>query len=350
MGSGGEPITVLASTRPEPAVGVPTSSPDGSRAEWTIRRSKGPAQDELGRRQRSWLQPDGGEAAWFRGPVAARERVRCKPQSTSTMRAMVFGTVLAMGTCLHMVRAALGTTCEHADNVRFVQAKDHCLAIRTFLAREAAEELVVILHGDLWRGGAVDQMFPLGMAVAHRGVSTVVMIRPGYSGGGGRSSGRATRNQRHHERYSTGEIDSIATAVAELKSYHNAKRLVLVGYGGGAIIAGMMLGRHSDLVDGVVLVACPCDVPRWRSARGLKPLPAAESPHEWLDEAAADARIIAITARRDRLTHWRLAKEYVAAAQARGLKANFARVTGARHGSGRLRSVVLSALGRILVH
>ena len=97
----------------------------------------------------------------------------------------------------------------------------------------------------------------------------------------------------------------------------------------------------------VVLVGCPCDVPRWRRFYGRGPLPGAESPHEWLDEAAADARIIAITGRRDRFTPPRLAKDFVAAARARGLAAEFMLVPGARHRVWRLRWAVVSAIGRI---
>lgn len=95
-----------------------------------------------------------------------------------------------------------------------------------------------------------------------------------------------------------------------------------------------MLGRYPHLVNRVVLVARPCDLPRWRRFYGRGPLPGAESPHEWLDEAAADAKIVAMTGRRARSTSPRLTKGYVAAAKAGILTPSSCSFAGRGTGSG----------------
>ena len=256
---------------------------------------------------------------------------------------------LVLTLCFALCHPAKSQNCENPDNTRFVQGKDHCLAIKTFPVRHPSDTLAVILHGDLSRGGTADYMFPIGRQVAKRRIPAVVMMRPGYSGGGRKSTGQATRDQPRFAIYSAREIDSIATGIRDLKSHHNARRVVLIGYSGGAVISGVMLGKYPDLVNRVVLVACPCDVPRWRQAHGRWPLASAQSPHEWIEKAASGAKIIAITGSKDRNTFPALAEDYVAAAKARGLDAEFVTVRGAGHSlRRRLERAVTAALDLIL--
>ena len=218
---------------------------------------------------------------------------------------MKFPTALAL--CVFVTVAALlepakARTCKQPDNLTFVQGKRHCLAIKTFHGTTGADTLFVVLHGDLSRGGPADYIFPVGEAIAQRGMPAVVMMRPGYTGDGRTSTGRSTRSQRRGEVYLKSEMDSIAVAVAELKAHHEVERVVMVGHSGGALISGVLLGRKPDLVDAVVLIACPCDVPRWRRVRGRRPLTLAQSPHKWLERVAADAKIFAITGSKDKNT------------------------------------------------
>mgnify|MGYP003389371873 FL=1 len=74
----------------------------------------------------------------------------------------------------------------------------------------------------------------------------------------------------------------MAAAVANLKKHHGVASVVMVGHSGGAAISGVILGRSAPLVDAVLLVSCPCDVPKWRDARDRKPLENAESPVDYL--------------------------------------------------------------------
>lgn len=263
--------------------------------------------------------------------------------------------VSVLSTCAVAIAVAVASipagarTCEDPDNITFVQGGRHCLAIKTFPGGESADTLFVVLHGDLSRGGPADYIFPLAESVARRDVPAVVMMRPGYSGDGRTSSGQPSRSQRRDELFRKSEMDSIAVALAELKSHHAANRLILVGHSGGAIISGVLLGRKPDLVDGVVLIACPSDIPRWRRARGRRPLEIAQSPHKWLKKVEADAKIIAMTGSEDKNTFPDLAHDYVEKAKARGLDAEFMLVHGAGHGLGRrYRDPFLRALDKML--
>ena len=265
------------------------------------------------------------------------------------LRAAIGG-LSALALCLVSASPANAETCENPDNQKFVQAKARCLAIRTFPVRDGSDTLVVILHGDLPRGGTADHIFPIGGQVAKRKVPAIVTMRPGYTGSGRTSTGRPSRKQGRYERYNEFEIDSIAAAVRELKSHYKAGRVVMIGYSGGALISGVMLGMHPDLVDDVVLVACPCDVERWRRARGRGPLPRAQSPQDWLEKDAVDARIIAMTGSRDRTAIPELGEDYVAAEKARGLlDARFVLVRGTGHSLGwRMQRAILAALVQVL--
>ena len=162
------------------------------------------------------------------------------------------------------------------------------------------------------------------------------MARPGYTLDGRTSSGVATRDQARFYRYGSEEIDSIAAAVAALKKHHRAERVVMVGHSGGAVISGVMLGRTAPLVDAAILVACPCDVARWRHLNDYRPLVNAESPVDYLRAVPKTAKIYAVTGECDRNTWPVLAEDYVEKARGMGLDATFFLVERAGHGFSRL--------------
>ena len=223
-------------------------------------------------------------------------------------------------------------TCEQADNIRFVQGERHCLAIETFAAPGRADTLVVALHGALSRGGTADYMVRFAREVSALGVNTVAMMHPGYTGAGRTSSGRAARDRHRDDIYRNREIDSIAFALEKLKTHHGARRLVLVGHSLGSVISGVILGRHPDLADAALLVACPCDLDRWRRSHGRKRLRFAQSPHRYLKKIAPDTKLVALTGSEDDNTRPSNARDYIAKAQRRGLDAKFVLVQGAGHG------------------
>lgn len=238
---------------------------------------------------------------------------------------------LFLGLLMVVAKPGAASTCKSPDNETSVQGSRHCLVIGTTAAAQQTETLVVVLHGDQSRGGPVDYVFRFAERLAGPTVSAVGMVRPGYAAGGRQSSGTAARSQSRDSLYRLDEINSIGAAIARLKAHHRAERLILAGHSGGALIAGVLLGSQPDLADGAILISCPCNVPKWRLARGREPLRHAQSPHKWLDRVRADVRIVAITGREDRNTFPRLAKEYIGAARDRGLQAEFVEVAGAEH-------------------
>lgn len=232
---------------------------------------------------------------------------------------------------------ALAAKCDAADNVKYVSGADHCLAIKTYPPETgSAKALVVVLHGDLSSGGPADYIFKVAQAAAEAGAVGVAMIRPGYTGDDRRSSGTASRDQDRDDIYRAGDTDSMAVAVANLKKHHAVSRIVMVGHSGGAAISGVMIGRAAPLVDAVLLVSCPCDVPRWRDARDRKPLINAESPIDHLKTVPKNAMIFALTGERDRNTFPWLGRDYVKKAKSMGLSAEFIEISGAGHGFGRI--------------
>lgn len=252
------------------------------------------------------------------------------------MRRFIWVLCLAVGAFSGASRTVIAETCTSPDNVTAVSGTSHCLAIKTYMSDAAASTLVIVLHGDLSRGGPADYIFRLARSAAEFGAVGVAMMRPGYTGDGRKSSGVATRNQNRSDMYRSGEIDSMAAAVAALKKHHGATRVVIAGHSGGAAIAGVMVGRSAPLVDAVLLISCPCDVPRWREERGRKPFENAESPIRYLSSVPKTATIYALTGEDDRNTFPRLGRDYVADAKALGLSATFVEIPDAGHGFGRL--------------
>ena len=227
--------------------------------------------------------------------------------------------------------------CAAPDNVKSVSGTAHCLQIKTYTPRQGpGKTLVVVLHGDLSRGGTADYIASVAGISATYGAVGVAMARPGYTLDGRTSSGVATRIQARWYRYRSEEIDSIAAAVAALKKHHRAERVVMVGHSGGAVISGVMLGRAAPLVDVAILVSCPCDVANWRRLRDWRPLVNAESPVDYLSAVPKTSKIHALTGERDRNTWPDLAEDYVEKAKGMGLDATFHLVKKAGHGFGRL--------------
>ena len=182
---------------------------------------------------------------------------------TAAVTALLFLAACGGKTAGTLSSAAAGP-CENADNVSYVKGAAHCLAVKTFASSDGvAKTLVVVLHGDLSRGGDADYIFPVAESASEYGAVGVAMMRPGYTGDGRRSSGTPSRSQNRWDVYRGEEVDSIAAAVAALKKHHGAERVVMVGHSGGAVISGVMLGR-----------AAP-----WWMRPCLSPVPATTSRH-----------------------------------------------------------------------
>ena len=155
-------------------------------------------------------------------------------------------------------------------------------------ARERVSErpiLVLVLHGDLpdprpdyqyLVAKAITVGWPedpdrsarlrsaLGGDWRDEDVIAAGILRPGYTDpSGDRSSGDPGRAVA--DNYTPEVVDAIADATRQIKDVYNARAVVLVGHSGGGAIVANVIGRHPDLADGALLVACGCDPEAWRA-------------------------------------------------------------------------------------
>ncbi|MBL8674610.1 MAG: prolyl oligopeptidase family serine peptidase [Rhodospirillales bacterium] len=241
--------------------------------------------------------------------------------------------------------AASAAPCASPDNLTRATGAGECLALRTYGAGGARPVLVVVLHGDVSSGGPARYHLPIAETFANAipGAVVVALVRPGYDdGAGGASSGS---NHGRVDQYTAANIDAVAGAVAALKAHHRAARVVLVGHSGGAATAGVILGRHPGVADAAVLVACPCDIARWREGR--RPWSRSESPSTYAARVPANTVVSAITGERDDNTQPYLARDYAASLAARGLRATATILPGADHNAAFRDPAVLAEVTRL---
>lgn len=231
---------------------------------------------------------------------------------------------------------AIQINCTSTTSIdHLVSGKGTCLAIKTYGAERTSKvnTLVVFLHGDLSAGGSADYIAKYAQALANErsDIVAIAIARPGYGFGDGSNSGGYDNGRRDH--YTQTNVDILADALTTLKSWYTPQKLVLVGHSGGAALAGNIAGLHPGLLDGAVLVSCPCDIPRWRSSNGATAWSwsSSLSPIACVDKVAPNFTVTAITGSSDTNTSTGLARDYVKALSSRGIKATFIEVTGAGH-------------------
>lgn len=120
--------------------------------------------------------------------------------------------------------------------------------------------VIVVLHGD---ASADHYQFAETAARAIPGSVAVALLRPGYTDAAGRQS-PGVRGNGTGDNYTTDRIAAVSEAIAALRRRYDRARVVLVGDSGGAAIAANIAGIRPGLIDGMVLVGCPCTLPEWR--------------------------------------------------------------------------------------
>ena len=113
------------------------------------------------------------------------------------------------------------------DNLMRVTGGGDCPVIHTFGAAAGTRPLVVFVHGDGSKGGPSDYLANAAKRVSGGGVTGVALIRPGYYDSDDATS-TGTRYRRAGDGYRDHVIAAVAGAVAQLKAYHDAQRIVLV--------------------------------------------------------------------------------------------------------------------------
>jgi pimeloyl-ACP methyl ester carboxylesterase len=78
-------------------------------------------------------------------------------------------------------------------------------------------------------------------------------------------------------RFSQEAVRAADSAIDQLKAKAGAKRVRLVGWSGGGVIAALLAQRRSD-VAGLITFAAPLDIDAWTDAQRLTPLRGSMSP------------------------------------------------------------------------
>ena len=234
--------------------------------------------------------------------------------------------------------------CPAADNRTWVQGDGECLYIQTFDRDKTvpAPTLLVFLHGDKSNGRPISWEIRYANQFASANVVAVAMLRPGYPAEDGhRSSGDTSRS----DTYTDHNITAVAGALRRLKEHHVAQRLILVGYSGGAAMAGVIIGKFPGLVNVAVLVACPCNIAAWRGRAGeWKSL----SPSDFIGGIVAGTQVLAMTGQRDTNTFERLARDYVTKLRARNIAAEFRQIPEGDHDTTPNKPETVSAIKELL--
>jgi pimeloyl-ACP methyl ester carboxylesterase len=231
----------------------------------------------------------------------------------------------------------------------WVQGEKLCLAMQTYGTETAgsAPTLIVLLHGDVSSGGPADYLYSAAKRLARPGVVAVALLRPGYADAAGKTSEGTHHDRRDH--YTPTNIASVGAAVEALKARYSARAVIIVGHSGGAATAGVLIGQRPGLAGAAVLVSCPCDIPRWRRARGRGAWTHSLSPHAFIARVSPATTVVAITGSADDNTSPTLARDYVAALAKRGVPAHFQQ-TGGGHSYRDLADPVAATVEALLSH
>jgi pimeloyl-ACP methyl ester carboxylesterase len=235
--------------------------------------------------------------------------------------------------CLFPVTASAKSLCDKGDELSAIRGNGLCLAIKTFNAdfkRDFQPTLVVMLHGDLAKGGkALYHIQRMREVARDDRYVAVAIIRPGYIGDRNRKSDGSNHGRRdsYTKRYNL----AVGEIIQKLKKLHNAGRVIVVGHSGGAAMTAVIVTMFPDVADKAILVSCPCNIPRWTKVRRWRSWKRSMSPISFVDKVPSGTEVVAITGKKDRNTFPGLATEYVSRLKKRDINARLIIVDNAAH-------------------
>jgi pimeloyl-ACP methyl ester carboxylesterase len=214
--------------------------------------------------------------------------------------------------------------------------------------------LVVVLHGDApSKKPDYQDTFAAKVAAAYADVISAAILRPGYTDPQGNTS-EGDRGLQTGDNYNAQNVDALAAGIGELRRRFKTRRVVVVGHSGGAAITANILGRHPALIDGALLVSCPCDVSRWREhmfrKTGISSFQgsiATLSPIDLVSEISDRATISIVVGAKDDVAPPVLSEAYRDAAARLGKDVQLTELKDEGHEI-LLNPAVLRAVGRLL--
>jgi len=186
----------------------------------------------------------------------------------------------------------------------------------------------VLLHGDISSGGPATYMLLFARRVSNHypQAKVISLLRPGYSDGSLTSPGT---NHNRRDQYTARNNRLRGDTISNLKVANSGAKTIVMGHSGGAAQLGSVIGQRDGLVDGAILLSCPCDIKRWRAQ--YRPWNRSQSPSDFATSTSPATQVIAITGAKDENTFPALASDYVDSLQNAGVKAKFVEVPHAGH-------------------
>ncbi|MDG5489190.1 hypothetical protein NYR55_11245 [Sphingomonas sp. BGYR3] len=203
----------------------------------------------------------------------------------------------------------------------------------------SVETLFIMLNGDgppANRGDEDGFIRKLGASVPKSAV--VHLLRPGYGDASGhRSPGDVPAE--NGDQASTEAMMAVADTIGAIRSRYPNAETVLIGSGGGAAIIANLAGTRPQLLDGMVLISCPCTLPEWRKLRARQsPGKGWDKPVEALDPLLTaggvppDMMAAIVTGADDKELPPRFSRSYAEALALRGINTDL-RILPGRTGS-----------------
>lgn len=194
-----------------------------------------------------------------------------------------------------------------------------------------AGTLFVIVHGDGVGGTAIDiSGFAKSLAAAEPESAVVRLLRPGYADESGNQS-PGERGTGIGDDYTPERIALVGDTITALRARYRRAHVVAIGEGGGAAVVANLAGLRPGLIDGMVLVSCPCALPEWRRYMAGRETPA----QAWRDKVgsldplqtaggiAPDLRAALLSGGEDQAVPAKFARSYAEALSLRGIATDF---------------------------
>jgi pimeloyl-ACP methyl ester carboxylesterase len=195
-----------------------------------------------------------------------------------------------------------------------------------------ARTLIVVIHAD---GEPSHYEFAKAAARAVPQSAAVAVLRPGYADRTGHIS-PGERGTDTGDNFTADRITAVGDSIAALRARYPNARTILVGDAGGAVIAANLAGTRPNLLDGIVLVSCPCTLPEWR-ARMQKQNAAWGSAVTSLDPLKTSGGILpslraaVLVGADDKVTPIPFSRAYAEALTLRGIATDYRIVPGKGH-------------------
>ncbi len=227
-----------------------------------------------------------------------------------------------------------------ADGIERVGDGQICVVTRKFeplTTRSNAKGLIVFVQGDSRsrfelpadRGTAFNLSEQLN-------ASTIALQFEDYRSNTGIAEGIEGNAAVHDERYTPSHVATLATALDKLRASNPGKKILLIGYSGGAAMTALLASRFPASADAYLLAGCPCDVPGWRQWRDAStgktsPWLQSLSPQDEVGKIKAGTRMALVVGSKDDNTLAKFSEIYVASLQTQGVKTRLTYAVGATH-------------------